>query len=160
MVFFEIEQCVGVVDKDVGIKNVEGVSGRSARFHGLLPRNGRSHETGSGAGPHLAVRKADSHYLAVSMDHCQVSVGWLRYSAICMTATSVMVHKCESGRLTERGEWTAPAIVIPQRRSRRPSRRLPERLRLAAAAAACSASLASLAAFSSAVRWRLGTGLR
>src|SRR5690606_19430752 len=35
-----------------------------------------------------------------------------------------------------------------QRRGRRPSRRSPERLRLAAAAAACSASMASPAAFS------------
>src|SRR5690606_13106367 len=39
-----------------------------------------------------------------------------------------------------------------QRRGRRPSRRSPERLRLAAAAAACSAAMASPAAFSSALR--------
>ncbi|GGI88606.1 hypothetical protein GCM10009083_01220 [Halopseudomonas pertucinogena] len=66
--FFKIEQGVGIVNQDVGIKNVEGVSGRSARFHGLYLAMAIC-TTAAGADLRLAVCGADSHCLTVSKDH-------------------------------------------------------------------------------------------
>ena len=48
VVFFEVEEGVGIVNQDVGIEDVEGVSGGSARFHKLSPRKGRKYVTVSG----------------------------------------------------------------------------------------------------------------
>jgi hypothetical protein len=48
-VFFEVKEGVGIMDQNIGIEDVEGMSGGSARFHKLSPRKSRLYEAVSDA---------------------------------------------------------------------------------------------------------------